>query len=138
MSIVARFEAFYRDFDTVDLRDAESVYHVNTVFRDPIRTVSGRHQLMAYLEHSRKGLTHCKFTLEQPVCAGNTAFWIWDMHYSHPKLNRGNIDTLRGATVIRFNDLVLSQEDFYDLGSMVYEKVPLLGVVVRRVKGGLV
>lgn len=137
MTIVARFEAFYRDFDTTDIRDAESVYHVKTVFRDPVKVVSGRQQLMTYLEHSRQGLTHCKFTLAEPVCVANTAFWTWDMHYSHPKLDQGNISTLRGATLIKFEDLVVAQEDFYDLGAMVYEKVPMLGMVVRRIKSGL-
>ncbi|WHI49643.1 hypothetical protein P3339_14310 [Microbulbifer sp. MLAF003] len=39
--------------------------------------------------------------------------------------------------MVRFSDKVFYHEDFYDMGAMVYEQVPLLGSLIRKIKSRL-
>jgi hypothetical protein len=42
---------------------------------------------------------------------------------------------LTGVSIINFTDgRITSQEDFYDMGAMTYEHIPLLGGAIRVVK----
>jgi hypothetical protein len=38
---------------------------------------------------------------------------------------------VRGVTLIRFTDRIYYHEDFFDLGAMLYQHVPVLGSVIR-------
>ena len=55
------------------------------------------------------------------------------MKFSNPALAGGKMITLRGITQIRFTDRIYYQEDFYDLGAMLYQHIPVLGAIIRFV-----
>ena len=43
---------------------------------------------------------------------------------------------LNGVSVLHYRqDLIHYQRDYYDLGAMVYEQIPILGAVIRKIKG---
>jgi hypothetical protein len=58
---------------------------------------------------------------------------MWQMTFSHPRLRRGKALKVRGMTLIRFTDRIYYHEDFYDLGAMLYQHIPLLGTAVRHI-----
>lgn len=47
--------------------------------------------------------------------------------------------TVEGATRLEFDETgkVCLHRDYFDLGAMLYEQLPLLGAVVRTIKGRL-
>jgi hypothetical protein len=46
--------------------------------------------------------------------------------------------TLDGTTQLGVkDDIIVYHKDYYDLGEMVYEHVPLLGFVIKKIKGRL-
>jgi hypothetical protein len=67
----------------------------------------------------------------------NGAAIAWQMTFSHPKLAGGRKIEVRGITMVRFSDRIYYQEDFYDMGNMLYENVPVLGRIIRYIKGRL-
>lgn len=40
-----------------------------------------------------------------------------------------------GCSHLRFHSLVAHQRDYFDAGALIYENIPLLGAIVRRIKG---
>jgi hypothetical protein len=57
------------------------------------------------------------------------------MKLKHPKLNGGQPVEVNGVSQIRFSgDRVIYHRDYFDLGEMLYENIPLLGVVIRNIK----
>ena len=61
----------------------------------------------------------------------------WRMFLQHPKLNGGEEIEVKGATFIEYDDRITYQEDYYDLGAMLYEHIAVLGTTVRFVKNRL-
>ncbi len=61
------------------------------------------------------------------------------MTFSHPRLRGSAPVTVEGATRLEFDETgkVCLHRDYFDLGAMLYEQLPLLGSVVRTIKGRL-
>jgi hypothetical protein len=56
------------------------------------------------------------------------------MKYAHPKLNKGRIITIEGASLIRFNDKVYYHRDYFDGGQLLYEHIPVMGKLIQTLK----
>lgn len=132
--LVEAFESMFLDFKNADLTTMADVYDPQVVFRDPVHRLTGLPELRTYLDKSRANLSSCKFVFDKRAIEGAEAFFQWRMHYAHPKIARGREQTLRGCSMITAYSSITYHEDFYDLGSMLYEHVPLLGWATRKIK----
>ena len=132
--LIAELSAYYRDFLAGDPADLSRFYRDDLQFRDPLHELQGLTVVQRYFAEMREGLTRCEFEFEEACVAANSACLPWHMHYAHRSLNGGEVMTLRGCSLLKYDDLIYYHEDFYDLGAMVYERVPLLGALVRGVK----
>lgn len=138
LDLARRFEAFYRNFGAADLAELDCLYHPNLVFVDPIHRLEGLAGLTAYFEESRANVTHCAFEFNDRALQDNRGFFQWRMHFAHPRLERGKPQILRGCSLIKCNEgKIVYHEDFYDLGAMLYEHLPILGWVTRKIKRNL-
>ncbi len=62
------------------------------------------------------------------------------MHLSHKRLNGGKPITLDGNSVITLDPQTkqaIYHRDYFDLGEFIYEQVPVLGFVIRKLKAYL-
>lgn len=57
----------------------------------------------------------------------------WVMSYRHPRLNCGQLISLEGCSLLRWNGegKVERHRDFFDAGALLYQHVPLLGTAIR-------
>ncbi len=136
-----RFTKFYSAFAADKLSSVHEIYSENVKFRDPVHEISGIGALERYFANMAEGLIECRFVFYQrhfprpvPGQADQQGFCTWIMEFAHPKLRNGQLLSLRGATHLRYSDRISYHEDFYDMGAMLYENVPLLGSVVRGLK----
>ena len=61
------------------------------------------------------------------------------MHYSHPRIRRGAALVLEGTSLLQHDSEKVSyQQDYYDLGAMLYEHLPMMGPAIRLLKKRLV
>jgi hypothetical protein len=74
------------------------------------------------------------FVFEDEIVQGNSAVLTWTMSLKHPRLNGGDVVTVPGSTHIRFRDKVTYHRDYFDGGAMLYEHLPLIGLVIRMIK----
>ncbi|MBW6508769.1 MAG: hypothetical protein K0A94_04400, partial [Desulfuromonadales bacterium] len=60
----------------------------------------------------------------------------WVMHLRHPRLNRGAEVEVPGISYLHIaaDGRVDEHRDYFDLGALLYERLPLLGPLVRAVK----
>ena len=126
-------KAFYNNPGLTTMDAIDHIYTQDVEFRDPVHAIHGRLGLKNYLRSlfSSAGTVHFNYQDEQ--INANSATITWLMTYSHPKLNGGKPVDVRGISMLRFTDKIYYHEDFYDLGAMVYQHVPVLGTVVRYI-----
>lgn len=134
-ALLARFSQFYTTLDTARLVDLSDVYHRDIHFIDPVGEHQGLRSLEAYFQLLLSNLSTCSFTLTDIQHHDQQASVCWRMTYAHPRLRRGAVLSLEGISLLRFAEQrIIYQRDYYDMGAMLYEHIPLLGGVVLKLK----
>jgi len=131
---ILAFKKFYRQFDQQSLTFLGEIYSDDVTFSDPVHMIQGLDTLKQYFESMCGNLTQCRFDFIDEIIGENDACFKWEMHYSHPSLKSNAPLKLMGATFIKYSDKIDSHEDFYDMGAMLYEHLPLVGSAIRLIK----
>lgn len=135
--LVADLQAMYSEFNKESIDQADSIYHAEISFRDPILQVNGLDDLKRYFNHGIANASACHFAFEAQVITQQTAFLTWQMRLQHEKLAGGLEIVVPGCTHLEFADdenKVRHHVDYYDVGAMVYEHVPVIGFLIRKVR----
>jgi len=133
-----KLKEFYRHLDSAALSKLADIYHQQTVLIDPVGRHAGIDALRNYFEKLLAQTQHCRFDIQQTLTDGEETVLIWKMFYAHPRISKGKERVLEGSSHLRFSEnRVIYQRDYYDLGAMLYEHVPVLGSVVKALKSRL-
>ncbi|WFO52347.1 nuclear transport factor 2 family protein [Aeromonas veronii] len=133
---LARFIGLYQQLDKQQLHRLPEVYAEQVVFTDPAHRIEGLAALGDYFAALYQRLAYCRFVITSQQQQGRQAWLGWTMTFSHPRLRGGEPVTVEGATRLEFDEVgkVCQHRDYFDLGAMLYEQLPLLGPVVRTIK----
>ncbi|RQM57570.1 nuclear transport factor 2 family protein [Aeromonas enteropelogenes] len=136
---LARFVALYQQLDRQQLHLLSEVYADEVIFIDPAHRIEGLAALSDYFAALYQRLAYCRFVITSQQQQGRQAWLGWTMTFSHPRLRGGKPVTVEGATRLEFDEegKVCLHRDYFDMGAMLYEQLPLLGSVVRTIKGRL-
>ncbi|MFM5817316.1 nuclear transport factor 2 family protein [Aeromonas sanarellii] len=136
---LARFVALYQQLSSAELHRLPEVYGKEVIFIDPAHRIEGLAALTDYFAALYRRLAYCRFDITSQLLQGRQAWLGWTMTFSHPRLRGGAPVTVEGATRLAFDEegKVCLHRDYFDLGAMLYEQLPLLGAVVRTLKGRL-
>ena len=126
---------FYETLSPQTVKTLDRVYAANASFKDPFNDVRGADEIRRVLDRMFESLTDAKFVINDSVLQGAQAFLIWDMTFRLRKLP-AKLHKIHGASHIRFDAAgqVARHRDYWDAGEEVYEKIPVLGAVIRMVR----
>jgi len=130
---IEQFKQLYKTFDKQTLSKLPELYSSSVTFRDPVHQLNGLESLSRYFANFCNPETYCQFDFINEIVTSDQAFFQWKMHYSHPKLNSGKKLMLNGGTFIKFGSHIVHHEDFYDMGAMIYQHIPILGWAVKKI-----
>ena len=134
-TVINRFIEVYCQLNKDNLLLLNDVYHSNIVFDDPAHHIAGIDALQHYFTALYSNINYCNFTINQAVVDGDCAFLQWTMIFSHPKLQQGKQRTLDGCTQLTIKQQqIIYHRDFFDLGAMLYEGLPVIGYVITSIK----
>lgn len=131
------FKTFYDKLDKSTLNRAflETVYTQDIAFEDPFHQINGLDALHSYFAEMYENVKEISFDWIDSSSDGRQAFITWTMSYSHPFINRGKPVQVNGVSRLVFKDgRVSSHRDYFDGGQMLYEHIPALGMIVRKLK----
>ncbi len=134
-SLVQEFKDAWANFDVSSLSQLENLYSPSLKFVDPIGKIEGRDAFLSHMESQCKNLLECRFRYneELEVISSNRASLVWSMTMRHKAIGGGKSTETRGVSIIQFDQLVTFHGDYFDLGQMVYQHLPVLGRAVRMV-----
>lgn len=129
------FTKVYQTLSTDNLDLLSSIYHQDIIFIDPMHELKGFSNLFEYFKNLYENLSFCEFVIDNIIAEDNQAAIYWTMSYQHPKLNKGEVVTVMGSSHIKgFEDKVIYHRDYLDLGSMLYEQLPIFGKLIKFIK----
>jgi len=127
-----------RFFETLTLaqsQDLSGVYTDDAYFKDPFNEVRGLPAVTRIFQHMFVQVEKPRFKITSTVLQGDTAFLCWDFYFYMKKFNPDE-QCIRGATHIRFaaDGRVQMHRDYWDAAEELYEKLPVLGSLMRMLK----
>jgi ketosteroid isomerase-like protein len=131
-----KFLEIYNKLNSENLDLLAEIYAENVVFIDPAHEILGLKNLQRYFASMYSGLHSASFTFSDTQRKGDHAYVQWTMDFSHPKLGGGKIISLPGVSSLKFDsdDKAIYHRDFFDMGAMLYEHLPLFGKMIKLLK----
>lgn len=138
-AFVDHFARVFSSLDKSNLHRVSEIYAADVHFTDPLHDVHGLSAMEDYFAELYANIQNLHFDFHQLKTFGDgEALLRWTMTYSHPRLAGGSPISVNGCSCIFFRDgLVYRHIDYFDAGALLYEHVPVLGGVIRWLKGRL-
>ncbi|HXR02315.1 MAG TPA: nuclear transport factor 2 family protein [Pseudomonas sp.] len=137
---------FLRDYarrfaalDKHNLHLLGELYSDDIAFADPLHEVHGLPALRQYFAQLYANVRELRFKFDayDQVREGK-GYLRWTMTYRHPRLNQGEPIVVQGCSHLLWReDKVFQHRDFFDAGALLYEHLPLMGRLIRWLKGRL-
>jgi hypothetical protein len=132
--LVPRFQEAFQDLRRDNLGMLDGIYARDLLFEDPLHRIEGLPALKTYFARLYDGVETIRFEFGDVLEGPGQAMLTWTMHMRHRRLRAGESLALPGASHIRFSDRVHYHRDYFDVGALLYERLPVLGSLVRAVR----
>jgi steroid Delta-isomerase len=129
--IVQRFEGISPD--TLDA--VAELYALDARFKDPFNEVQGPEAISRIFEHMFVSLDEPRFVVHEAIVQGRQAFLAWDFHFRMKRFDRAP-QIIRGGShlVLAADGRITLHRDYWDAAEELYEKLPLVGSLMRWLK----
>lgn len=135
MNVIERFTDFYENCTHQSISQLSGIYANNICLIDPVAEHNGLKSVERYFSQLLLNTVSCQCSVQAISGNESNKFVTWNMRFVHPKLNGGRTINVEGITHLKIqNDLIVYHRDFYDMGQMVYEHIPLLRSIIKTIK----
>ena len=111
-------------------------YAVDTRFKDPFNDVQGVPAVEAIFVHMFQALIAPRFVVTGRVAQGMQCFLTWEFRFCFRNFHQGHEQVILGASHLVFDAAgkVQLHRDYWDAAEELYEKLPLVGSLMRWLK----
>ena len=133
---VQRLVQFFETVTTQDLPQLAELYATDARFKDPFNEVQGLPDIERIFAHMFEALDSPHFIVTERIVQGQQCFLAWDFRFRFKRFDAQTWQTVRGGTHLVFDDggLVTLHRDYWDAAEELYEKLPLVGGLMRWLK----
>lgn len=133
---VSRVIAFFETLAPADVAALGRLYAADARFKDPFNEVQGLPAIRHIFEHMFVALDQPRFVVTGRVVQGQQCFLTWEFLFAFRNFHKGVTQTVRGASHLAFDDqgLVTLHRDYWDAAEELYEKLPVVGGLMRWLK----
>ncbi len=132
---LARVIDFFETLSPASTARLAAIYTDDAYFKDPFNEVRGIDRITAIFAHMFVQVEAPRFVVTSSVAQDDAAFLTWDFLFRMKHFS-GAEQCIRGATHLRFDasGRVSFHRDYWDAAEELYEKLPLLGSLMRGLK----
>ena len=130
-----RLITLFETLSPADLDRLPQFYDAQARFKDPFNDVQGHAAIRAVFAHMYVALQEPRFVVKQALVEGDQAFLVWDFLFRFRRFS-SELQTVRGSTHVQYNaqGLVTLHRDYWDAAEELYEKLPVVGGLMRWLK----
>lgn len=133
---VQRLVHFYENLSPAQLESLSTCYVPQARFKDPFNDVQGLESIRQVFAHMFLTVEAPRFVVTEKLVQDQKAFLVWEFHFRMRRWRKGIPQCIRGGTFLRLDaqGMVLEHRDFWDAAEELYEKLPVLGGLMRRLR----
>lgn len=127
---------FFEQLKPQDLPRLPELYAADARFKDPFNDVQGLAAIERIFAHMFDALDSPHFIVTERIEQGQQCFLVWDFRFRFRRFDTQSWQTVRGGTHLVFNSegLVTLHRDYWDAAEELYEKLPVVGSLMRWLK----
>lgn len=128
--------AFFESLSPQSLARMGEFYHPQARFKDPFNEVTGVPAIQAIFAQMFVTLTQPRFVVTTQVLQGQQCFLTWEFRFYFKGFKRGQEQVILGAShlVLAEDGRITLHRDYWDAAEELYEKLPLVGGLMRWLK----
>lgn len=133
---IARFARYFEQLQPADIARLGQYYAADARFKDPFNDVHGVPAIARIFRHMFDSLEQPRFVVTRQLLQDNEAFLTWEFTFCFRNFRREQLQRIEGATHLQFDHagLVTLHRDYWDAAEELYEKLPLVGSLMRWLK----
>ena len=132
----AQVVEFFETLAPSSLDRLGALYAADAYFKDPFNEVRGLDAIGQVFRHMYASLEQPRFVVTGCLVDGRECFLTWDFHFQFKRFDTAALQTVRGGSHLTFNaaGLLDFHRDYWDAAEELYEKLPLVGRLMRWLK----
>lgn len=132
---VARIVKLFEQLTPADVDRLGEFYAPQARFKDSFNEVQGVAPIQAVFRHMYTALHEPRFVVHDIIVQGDQCFLSWDFVFRF-KRYRAGVQTVRGGSQLQLDasGLITLHRDYWDAAEELYEKLPLVGSLMRWLK----
>jgi len=136
VSSVQQLVQFFEQLQPQDVSRLSALYAPEARFKDPFNDVRGVPEIERIFTHMFEALDTPHFIVTERIVQGQQCFLAWDFRFRFKRFDTHTWQTIQGSTHVVFNaqGLVTLHRDYWDAAEELYEKLPVLGSLMRYLK----
>ena len=133
---VAAIVAFFETLSAASVAGLDQHYHAQARFKDPFNDVVGVPAIAPIFQHMFVTLKQPRFVVTHQLLQGQQCFLTWEFRFYFRSFDSGTEQVILGAShlVLSEDGLITLHRDYWDAAEELYEKLPLVGSVMRWLK----
>ena len=133
---VARIVGFFEALKPADVARMGEFYTAEAGFKDPFNEAHGLAEVQRIFSHMYVALEQPHFVVTGQLVDGAQCFLTWNFVFRFKRFSPDIWQTVRGGSHLQLNadGLITSHRDYWDAAEELYEKLPLVGSLMRWLK----
>lgn len=135
-STVQRVVTYFEALTPHSVADLAAYYDPQARFKDPFKDVRGLAEIAHIFTHMFVALEAPHFLITGQIVQGNQCFLTWEFRFKFKHFQREAEQTILGGSHLQFSEqgLITLHRDYWDAAEELYEKLPLVGSLMRWLK----
>jgi steroid delta-isomerase len=135
-SQVAGISRYFESIAPHTLADIPHWYTPDARFKDPFNNVRGVAEITRIFEHMFHSLHEPRFVVTRQIVDGTHAFLVWEFHFRFRRFDTTTHQIVNGGSHLTLTPQgqISAHRDYWDAAEELYEKLPVLGGLMRWLK----
>jgi limonene-1,2-epoxide hydrolase len=113
-----------------------AIYAPDARFKDPFNDVQGVAEIQRIFRHMYVSLENPRFIVTGRIVQGAQCFLTWEFRFGFRRFKQGEAQCILGGSHLVLNEegRITLHRDYWDAAEELYEKLPVVGSVMRWLK----
>jgi hypothetical protein len=135
-NVVEKIVVFFETLTPQSVERMGEFYVEQAFFKDPFNEVHSLAEIKQIFSHMYVTLHEPRFVVTARVLEGDQCFLTWDFRFRMKAYQSMKTQTIRGCSHLKLapDGKILYHRDYWDAAEELYEKLPVLGGLMRWLK----
>jgi steroid delta-isomerase len=133
---VDRIVHAFQTLTPANVEALDALYAPQARFKDPFNDVQGLPEIQRIFRHMFVSLENPRFRITERIVQGGQCFLTWEFRFGFRRFKQGQAQCILGGSHLVLDEAgrITLHRDYWDAAEELYEKLPLLGGLMRWLK----